>query len=384
MRFDAKFTALIDRFSSDSSLPIALAVSGGSDSIALLNVCVDWARRTRRTLIVYTVDHQLRRESRGEAEHVGAMCQAWQIPHQILTWKRPKATQNAARLARYQLLAEAMNAVGAKVLLTGHTRDDVVETAIIRRRRGVRDANVAGPSLAAPLPIWPSGRGLTLLRPLICTRRAELRESLRAQDIDWVEDPSNLNQSFERVRIREFLRHHPKLHELAITAVTRMQTERTVLDQSVADALRRVTVHPDGLIDTADAPRSVRLLTILARIASGAAKDSRAHSVSALKTSLTKPGARQTLGGSWFQRNGTGFLIGRDPGAPPSDGDRDVFDGRFLIDPKASLPEPASASFLVRHALPPDSEWREIISDRLDHMCACLQTKPLQLTGERA
>lgn len=384
MRFDAEFTALIDRFSSDSRLPIALAVSGGSDSIALFNVCADWARRTRRALIVYTVDHQLRQESRGEAGQVGALCQAWKVPHQILTWKSPKATQNAARMARYHLLAEAVNKVGAKVLLTGHTRDDVVETALIRRRRGVRDATVVGPSLAAPFPIWPDGRGLTLLRPLIYARRAELRETLRTQKIDWIEDPSNLNLNFERVRIREFLRHHPKLRELALKAVTRMQTERTVLDQSTADALRRVNVHPDGLIDTADAPCSARLLTILARIASGAAKDSRAHSVSALKTSLTKPGARQTLGGAWFQRTGKGFLIGRDPGAPPSTGECDIFDGRYLVDPNACLPEPESASFLVRHALPPGSEWREIISDRLDHMRACLQTKPLQLTGERA
>ena len=346
--------------------------------MALLLECADWARRVDRTLIVYTVDHQLRPEARSEAEQVGVLCQSWRIPHQILTWTSPKPTQNAARLARYQLLAAAMSAVGAKVLLTGHTRDDVVETALIRRRRGVRDASVAGPSLAAPFPIWPSGRGLTLLRPLIYARRAELRETLRAQKVGWVDDPSNLNTDFERVRVREFLVRHPNLCDLAVEAVTRMQAERIVQDKTLAARLRQVTVQPDGLIDTGNAACSARLLTLLARIASGTEKDPRAYAVSALKKSLTKAGARQTLGGAWFQRAADGFLIGRDPGLSKSDSDLEVFDGRYLADPTAYLPAPESASFLVRHALPPSSNWREVISERLEHLCDCMQINLLQ------
>ena len=97
---------------------------------------------------------------------------------------------------------------------------------------------------------------------------------------------------------------------------------------------------------------------------------------------LTCPGARQTLGGAWFQRTQTGFLIGRDPAHSVSDPESSLFDGRYIRDSGAALPTPADTSFLVRHAAPPASDWREILSDRIKHMRVCFQPGHCPLPGE--
>lgn len=381
---DADFTALIGQFSSSPSVPIAVAVSGGGDSLALLHLCHEWAARNHRKLIAYTVDHQLRAEARSEAEYVSNLCSARGIQHKILTWAAPKPTQSAARLARYRILAEAMQADGAKCLLTGHTFDDVVETALIRRRRGVRDAMVAGPALSAPLPIWPEGRGLSLLRPLLSMRRSELRAVLNQSKIAWVDDPSNQDRSFERIRIRQFLSRNPTLRNLAARATHRLQKARAISDQRLAIELSQIEVRPEGVIDSGKEPCSARLLTLLARVASGGDRDARGHTIIELQRTLTEPGARQTLGGAWIQRTQTGYLVGRDPGVAMGCVDGDVFDGRYVRDSAAQMSAAKDASFLVRHALPPGPAWREIVSERLDHLRLCLQTQGLQKGAEPA
>ena len=379
---EVEFTALIDRFSSSPSAPIAVAVSGGGDSLALLNLCHKWAKQNDRRLKAYTVDHQLRADSRSEAEYVSKLCGAWGIPHQILTWDAPKPTQSAARLARYRMLAAAMKMDGVSCLLTGHTFDDVVETALMRRRRGVRDASVAGPTLSAPFPIWPEGRGLSLLRPLLSRRRSDLRALLRAAEIEWVDDPSNHNPNFERVRVRQFLARNPTLRRLVEQAIVRLHKERVISDQGLAKDLSLIAVRQDGTIDSGAAPCSARLLTLLARVASGGVRDARGHAMDELKRTLINPGERKTLGGAWFQRTPTGYLIGRDPGVSLGCSDDGEFDGRYARDLEAQMPTAADASFLVRHALPPGPGWREIISERLAHLRLCLQTTGLQMGVE--
>ena len=97
---------------------------------------------------------------------------------------------------------------------------------------------------------------------------------------------------------------------------------------------------------------------------------------------MIKPGERQTLAGAWFQRTPTGYLIGRDPGVSLGCSDAGLFDGRFVRDLSAQMPTAADASFLVRHALPPGPGWREILSERLDHLRLCLQTQGPQMGAE--
>lgn len=374
MRFGADFSALIDRFSPEPKQPIALAVSGGSDSLALLNLCHQWAQGSRRRFSVFTVDHGLRPEAQFEAASVAERCERLGIAHKTLRWTDPKPTQNAARTARYRLLAGAVQEAGGACLLTGHTLDDVIETALIRHRRGVRGPMQAGPTIAAPLPSWPEGRGIALLRPLVTTTRKALRSYLTTSKTDWVNDPSNDDVSFERVRVRQFLGRHQKLAEIAMGQVMRLQTGRTRLDAVLGGELAKTCVRKDGLIETANAALSPRLIGLLARCASGGDRDPRGGAVTEMLANLTAPGARQTLGGAWFQRTGMQVLIGRDPAFLDGRSNAPLFDGRFVSDPNARLPEQASASFLVRHALPDCPEWREVISERIMHLKRCYQT----------
>lgn len=374
MRFGADFSALINRFSSNSDQPIALAVSGGSDSIALLSFAHEWAESAGRRLVVFTVDHGLRPDAKLEAAAVSQYCHTLSVPHRTLVWTDPKPTQSAARAARYRLLANAARDAGAVCVLTGHTLDDVVETALMRRRRGVRGSVVAGPAIASPLPTWPLGRGLTLLRPLLTARRRALRDHLESGNVNWLEDPSNDNLSFERVRLRKFVQRQQRLAEIALKHCKLMQTDRTREDAAFGLNLARVHVNPDGLIDTHQATLSPRLLSILARCASGSDRDPRGGSVNMMLSNLNTVGQRQTLGGAWFQRSNSGYLVGRDPALVDEQTDYDMFDGRFVRDDAENLPAPEAAGFLVRHALPQGQGWREIISERIWHIAHCVQT----------
>lgn len=380
MQFGAEFEALIARFSPNSTHPIALAVSGGSDSMALLMLAHDWAGRSGRPLSVLTVDHKLRAASASEADLVAHRTQQLGHQHQTLVWETPKPSQGAARGARYGLMSDALRETGVELLLTGHTFDDVVETALLRRRRGIRSASIAGPSLAAPVPAWPSGRGVTLLRPLIHSRRSELRSYLKTKDAGWIEDPSNQDPRYERVRVREFLARHPALSALAAGFVSKLQEQLSGVHSSLGKDLLNVAVQPDGLIDTGTTAGSRRLLKLVARVASGTAEDPRGGAVVQLLETLIAPGARHTLGGAWFQKTGSGYIVGRDPGPTPV-AENDVHDGRFERAPDADLPSKEAMSFLVRQSAPPDSHWREIMSERLAHLALCYQTpllKPVQ------
>lgn len=381
MKFGAEFDALIARASTNSTQSLALAVSGGSDSLALLLLTHDWAVRARRNLRIFTVDHGLRPEARREAESVAALARDLGHTHQILSWANPKRTQSAARAARYRLICDAMRTAGEHCLLVGHTLDDVVETALIRRRRGVRGTSIAGPTIAAPAPVWPEGRGITVLRPLIKTRRSALQSHLRRHGHTWVEDPSNHSLAYERIRVRTFLHRHPGLREISTQFVRKLQHQRAVEDQELGRILDRVHVQSDGTIDTAGIDVPERALSLLARCASGSAAEPRAGSVRSLMSTLRNPGMRQTLGGAWFQRTPNGFLVGRDPGATPHCAEHGIFDGRFARSEQARLPDSKDQSFLVRHASPPGQHWREIVSERLAHMAQCYQTPDLDVVS---
>ena len=370
MHLGARFSALVNRFEG----AVYVAVSGGSDSLALLLLAKAWAAQAGHLLTALTVDHRLRPESAEEAAGVAKLCETINCAHQTLTWDEPRAQQAAARKARYGLMLDAMPADQPAILLTGHTLDDVIETALIRRRRGVRGPELAGPTLAAPLPLWPVSKPVTLLRPLIRTTRRDLQHSLRAQDVPWARDPSNQNPVYERVRMRQFLARHASLSSLAKDAVRQKQEDRAAADAALANALAQVSVTDEGLIRVHHADLSPRLLNLLIRCASGGDRDVRAvAAVEALRT-LQHPGDRTTLGGAWLQCSPEGLLIGRDPGADIGVDRLGGFDGRYEKAAEAILAPPDEMAFLLRHARPDGDHWRETISRRLAHMAQCLAT----------
>lgn len=179
---------------------IAIAVSGGGDSMALL-AAADRLRRQGRVpeLLALTVDHGLRTGSAAEARAVAAFCAARGIRHRILDWHSAKPSagiSDAARRARHELLASATREAGADVVLTGHTFEDQAETVIMRARRG----GGRGEAGIAPATLYDGS--VWFVRPLLSTRRAALRGFLRGEGIGWAEDPTNRDTHYERARIR--------------------------------------------------------------------------------------------------------------------------------------------------------------------------------------
>lgn len=193
------------RLTPRASEPFGVALSGGGDSTALLLIAKAWAERAGRRLVAFTVDHGLHPASAAWAEACARRCQALGAPHATLLWTGDKPSAGraaAARAARHRLITEAARGAGARVVLFGHTADDVLEARSMRDD-GVR---IGAPSAWSPSPVWPQGRGVFILRPLIGARRSALREWLRARAESWIEDPANQDESSPRARARRRLR----------------------------------------------------------------------------------------------------------------------------------------------------------------------------------
>jgi tRNA(Ile)-lysidine synthase len=192
--------AAFDRLACYSKL--ALAVSGGPDSLALMHLAAEWrgARGKRPELHVLTVDHGLRAGSRDEALMVGRSATALGLPHETLNWEgkseRGTALQARAREARYDLMANYCHVHDIPALLTAHTLDDQAETFLMRLKRG------SGLDGLAAIPRTGGWAGIALERPLIDVPKQRLIATLEARGIGFASDPSNSDLRFERARVR--------------------------------------------------------------------------------------------------------------------------------------------------------------------------------------
>lgn len=176
--------------------------------MALLHLAADWARRRGRRLLTVTVDHGLNPDSPTWGQTCRCACEALGVDWIERRWEGDKPATGltaAARAARHGLIAETAHEAGAKVVLLAHTADDIAESDWMRAQ---------GTTLGAlrewsPSPVWPQGRGLMLLRPLLGERREDLRTFLTARGAGWVEDPSNADVRFGRSRARAALNPLP-------------------------------------------------------------------------------------------------------------------------------------------------------------------------------
>lgn len=192
------------RLSRASAAPLAAAVSGGGDSVALALMAADWARAAGRRLLILTVDHRLNPASTDWTRACAALAERLGAGFTALPWVGDKPATGlpaAARAARHRLLAQAARDAGAAVVLMGHTADDLAEAAAMRQA----GSTTPDPREWAASPAWPEGRGVFLLRPMLGVRRAELRAWLAARGEAWIEDPANGDPRFARARARAAL-----------------------------------------------------------------------------------------------------------------------------------------------------------------------------------
>lgn len=187
----------------DPGAAIAVAVSGGADSMALALLAAEWAKAAGRRFAAVTIDHELRAESGAEANQVGAWLAGAGIGHAILRWEGEKPASGihaAARAARYRLIGAWCRAEGIGDLLVAHHRDDQSETMLLRLARG------SGAVGLAAMAAVSERDGVRLLRPLLGVPKARLVATLKAREQPWIEDPSNANPRFGRTHVRSALR----------------------------------------------------------------------------------------------------------------------------------------------------------------------------------
>ncbi|UTW56453.1 tRNA lysidine(34) synthetase TilS [Kordiimonas sp. SCSIO 12610] len=179
---------------------LAVAVSGGADSLALALMVSEIA-----PIVGLTVDHQLRGESADEADYVHSLLTKHDIEHHILRWNGVKPESNLqaeAREARYELLENWCRDNGIDHLLTAHHMNDQAETFLLRLARG---SGVYGLASIEPVSLGLTNKNIKIVRPLLNFSKDGLKEYLTKRNIEWIDDPSNEKEQFNRVKVRRFL-----------------------------------------------------------------------------------------------------------------------------------------------------------------------------------
>ncbi len=215
---------------------LAVGVSGGADSMALVWLAHRWAAARGGSVLALTVDHRLRPESTQEAEQVAETLGARGIDHAVLTWRDPPAGagEAAARTARYRLLGDACSDRGIAHLLLAHTLNDQAETVLLRFAKG------SGPDGLAGMPAVRETAQIRVLRPLLDVDKARLRATCAAASLPAIEDPSNADPQFARARLRDassVLAAEGMTTARLADLAQRCAADRVVLEAATADLL---------------------------------------------------------------------------------------------------------------------------------------------------
>lgn len=321
---------------------VIAAVSGGSDSTALLVLLKDHLERFCPTsrLVAVTVDHRLRAESAKEAAGVGRLCAKLGVSHRILEWTGVKPATGlaaSAREARHELLAEAARVENTDVVLTGHTANDQAETVLMRHARDV------GRGLAGIAPATLFDGGIWFARPLLQARRESLRHFLRERQMGWIDDPTNVNERYERPRLRKTMGVSGGEHALAgaLAVAADAARRREALGRQAAILLRDLVDRPtSGLLrlqphffQAAERDAAVYALRILLAVAGGASYLPDETRAAALHDRLAVGAAfRGTLSRVLVDQRKAGIFLLREARGLPSTVEKEAcWDGRYRI-----------------------------------------------------
>jgi tRNA(Ile)-lysidine synthase len=351
-----RFVSEMDRLGPFEPRPrLAVAVSGGADSMALALLAREWVSRRGGEVLALTVDHGLRATSSEEAAATLLRLESSDIKGRVLVvadLARGPALAERAREARYGVLFGACAAAGISHLLLGHHRGDQAETVTMRALSGSASRGLAG------MPALLETRFVRLLRPLLDVAPGQLRSWLIARGVAWIEDPSNRDPRALRSRLRA-ARADPSGTGEGTLAVARaahlMATHRGKRDQAIARTLaERVTIRPEGYAVLSPGTIDPEALAALLRTIGGT---SFAPPIDRVAQIARAPGPA-TLGGVRLMaagRLGLGWLVVKEARAMEAPVDacpNTVWDGRFRL---AGSPPDGIAGALTLGALGPDA-----------------------------
>lgn len=320
------FAGLMQSFAPFETAPyLAVAVSGGADSMVLALLAHQWVCARGGKIVAMTVDHGLRGDSASEAKWVSQQLQAQGIAHIVLPWVGQKpsgAVQEQARIARYGLLDQACEQRGIFHLLVAHHQDDQSETIAMRHTHGSKPMGRAGMSARRFL------KTTRVLRPFLSVAKVDLIATLNAHGQDWIEDPSNQNPKFERVRIRQ---NPEQLADLGSTAdfgqknaqSDAAQTRQVIEGQLAGLLARSVMILPVGVavvdmnevLSCQDADISCYALGQIIRTIGGAVYMPSFEALTSLWNDLqTDASPRISLGGCILHRKAGRLYIYREVG----------------------------------------------------------------------
>lgn len=316
---------------------LGVALSGGGDSLALLHLLKE---QTSLDLYAVTFDHGLRTTSAAEALTAGEMCAAIGVPHHILRWEPEDLKgnmQDAARTARRAGISAWARERGIGAVALGHTADDQAETFLMRLARG------SGVDGLSAMDTVIEAAGIAWLRPLLHVRREDLRDYLTAKGLTWVDDPSNTDRGFERVRVRQAL---GTLGDLGIDVpkiaktTRRLKSAKQVLYTATKDLglaisnltpFGELTLERDRLLSAQPALR-LRLLSDAVRFVAGSYYAPRSYMVQGVLEALEGKMAGRSLHGCLVTAPDDVIHIRREPAAcedavPLGQ----VWDGRWMV-----------------------------------------------------
>lgn len=204
-----EFSSLMGNLSLGASAAppkVAVGVSGGADSMALMLMVDQWAKSYGGSALGITIDHGLRDDSAKEADQVSGWLSTRGIEHKIIRWENGRISsggvQARARDARYKLMGAHCEQSAIRHLFIAHNMEDQAETFIMRLRHQSGLDGLGGMAAERKLTDSPS---VSIIRPFLNIAKSRLKDTLEHMRQPWVEDPSNSNAKFERVRTRELL-----------------------------------------------------------------------------------------------------------------------------------------------------------------------------------
>jgi len=328
---------------------MALAVSGGSDSTALMVLASEMGQRDKLTVL--SVNHGLRDDAHKEIASVCKLAEKFELNVAGLNWQHEgveSRLQEKARVARYDLMTNWCLENDVGILVTGHTLDDQAETVLMRLARG---SGVDGLAAMAEKTEW---NGVEIVRPLLGVSRASLRAFLQSKDIGWIDDPSNENEKFERIRVRNIITDLEAIgisrQDLARSA-RRLGRAKLALDRLADDFLERyVEVFDTGYcqissagLNAASPETAVRVIARLLEWAGGGDIAVRMAKIEPLVEKLVAGQRgkhdRFTLGGAHIVMRKDRILIGREFGRinPGWQKNSNVWDRRFIIETQGKV-----------------------------------------------